>query len=784
MKKIIITLAAVAAAFTTASCSKEPFVEQEENTALGNCIITASTESNLTKTSLYGNDTDGYEVVWSEGDTFKLRGETFTLIKGAGTTSGTFQGYVSPLNGAATAYYPASYDGSNWPTEQTYTKDNITGSPMKADVRCWKGEIDGGKIEFKNVGGILRLTVKGSEKIKSIKVFADGLKDITLNCGDGVALDGMNGTVFHIAMPEGKYSGVSIMFTSVSDDCIIKTLKADTQLVINPSEITTASFKVSTAPNGALPGSFSVAEGKQVYFSKGNLWTNYEKDRDAEAFHFESNQWGYREEFTFTHISHFCWSQDYRGAISGGLNSDHTLFCDESHKVSVDGSEQIYYVLSEEEWEYLFDGRTMVNGKDSYTPGITYGGKRGVVLYPDDYNGPTLNPNTEYTDETFPIDCVFLPAAGYRESNDIHDDHIGYYWTSSPNIEHDVFSGYAFYVPFDGLDVLLGRQEKCSRGYSLRLVANASSSPAPTFTVTFDINGKTGMAPADITGVQYHSTINEPEKPTDKNCLFDGWYRESSCTNKWDFEKDAVTKDITLYANWIELPDGVLSGMFTVADGKQVHFSQGNLYYDGSFKFESKQYEFHGYDTGVAWGLFGWSTSATNYGKKTSIKNSDYSGDFVEWGSQIDGTWHTLTCDEWTYLFSTRADADKKYGCAKVGGKEGLIILPDEFTDPMKNGGSNAFAPGTATGYNANVYGVGGNWESMEAAGAVFLPAAGRRSGESIMYVGDYGFYWSSSASGTDNAYYVEFSGSSVKPAVASNRFFGCSVRLVTNVTE
>ena len=145
MKKIIIAMAALAAVFTMASCNKEQLVEQEENTALGNCIITASTENNLTKTSLEGDDENGYEVVWSEDDTFNLGGNTFTLIDGAGTTSGTFQGNVPGTNGFKTAFYPASYDGSNWPTKQTYTKGNITGSPMKADVYCMRGEISGEK---------------------------------------------------------------------------------------------------------------------------------------------------------------------------------------------------------------------------------------------------------------------------------------------------------------------------------------------------------------------------------------------------------------------------------------------------------------------------------------------------------------------------------------------------------------------------------------------------------------------------------------------------------------
>ena len=62
MKKIIIALAAIAAVFTMVSCSKDQPAPTEGNG------ITASTENILTKTSLSGNDTDGYKVYWSEGD--------------------------------------------------------------------------------------------------------------------------------------------------------------------------------------------------------------------------------------------------------------------------------------------------------------------------------------------------------------------------------------------------------------------------------------------------------------------------------------------------------------------------------------------------------------------------------------------------------------------------------------------------------------------------------------------------------------------------------------------
>ena len=68
MKTIIITMAAIAATITMASCNKEQPVSPNEDPTVGKSVITASIDNNLTKTALKDNDNDGYKVVWSKGD--------------------------------------------------------------------------------------------------------------------------------------------------------------------------------------------------------------------------------------------------------------------------------------------------------------------------------------------------------------------------------------------------------------------------------------------------------------------------------------------------------------------------------------------------------------------------------------------------------------------------------------------------------------------------------------------------------------------------------------------
>lgn len=55
--------------------------------------------------------------------------------------------------------------------------------------------------------------------------------------------------------------------------------------------------------------------------------------------------------------------------------------------------------------------------------------------------------------------------------------------------------------------------------------------------------------PKDIT-VEYGSTTDEPKFTATDNWIFDGWYTDKECTQKFDFNT-AITRDVTLYGKWI-----------------------------------------------------------------------------------------------------------------------------------------------------------------------------------------------------------------------------------------
>lgn len=70
------------------------------------------------------------------------------------------------------------------------------------------------------------------------------------------------------------------------------------------------------------------------------------------------------------------------------------------------------------------------------------------------------------------------------------------------------------------------------------------------YTVTFDANGKDAEVPASQRVKQGHLAIEPSAKPMCAGFTFAGWYKDAACTQAWDFAKDVVTADVTLYAKW------------------------------------------------------------------------------------------------------------------------------------------------------------------------------------------------------------------------------------------
>lgn len=254
---------------------------------------------------------------------------------------------------------------------------------------------------------------------------------------------------------------------------------------------------------------------------------------------------------------------------------------------------------------------------------------------------------------------------------------------------------------------------------------------------------------------------------------------------------------------------GALAGKFSVSSTKQVYFSKGNLqatttnsWSTWTFSFMEHQYstvetanqnvgDYYSSQNTVS--LFGWGTSGQNHGANayqpysTNFDNSNYyaygnasknlydDGGTADWGYTMGSGWRTLTIAEWAYLFSTRTNASSKWALATVAGVKGLVILPDTWFLPD----GCTFTATITSGWTTNSYNVD-KWCLMEAAGAVFLPAAGYRYGVEARQVGtNAGYYWSSSVSSGSAASNLTFYDEDLNPGDVKDKYYGLSVRLV-----
>ena len=520
---------------------------------------------------------------------------------------------------------------------------------------------------------------------------------------------------------------------------------------------------------------FSVSDTKKVHFSRGNLQYNAAQNKWRFALRQYSYACGDNNNISETYdgwIDLFGWgtsgwysvgtteyqpwatSEDYGNYTRGPVgespydltdsyaNADWGVY----NKITNGGNKAGQWrTLTKSEWSYL------VNRQDRCGKATIDGIFKGLIILPDEWNTPnglsfTSGRATDYTANTYTIaewqkmessGAVFLPAAGSRVGTSWQTHGNGLYWSTTfdresstdPNEQSD-----GYYLRFTSTMVGTTANEITS-GISVRLVADENPNVSKAF---------------DLEGASYKT--------------------------------------------------------FSVADGRTVHFSKGNLRYNAAtntWAFASKQYlcigeansniseSYNGWIDLFGWGTSGWSESgATAFQPwSTSTTIEDYyvggsqtntlTGDYAQadWGvynkitngGNKAGKWRTMTYDEWNYLIGRSG----KYGLATIGGNYvGLVLLPDDWTLPS----GVTFTAGYGSGYTTNTY-TTNQWQKMEAAGAIFLPAAGRRS-PSIYGVGTKGCYWSSSCPSGGNVFSMEFDSGDVN-TYGNFRYSGYSVRLV-----
>lgn len=266
------------------------------------------------------------------------------------------------------------------------------------------------------------------------------------------------------------------------------------------------------------------------------------------------------------------------------------------------------------------------------------------------------------------------------------------------------------------------------------------------------------------------------------------------------FAKDINTIDSIIFVEAeptsIIDKNGVLKGEFSIGVNKKVRFTRGNLQYQAStgiWRFAEHQFDYVGNSsignvynedsiksnnnkisaTYNGWiDLFGWGASGYSGSRpyesvfNTSLYGNpgtnyiDLTNTNYDWGSYCvisnggnqAGLWHTLDTEEWKYLFHTRGNANYLRGFACIDGHCGYVLLPDNWAGVT----SPSFTPNVAN-YTTNVYTLS-EWEVLENAGAVFLPAAGARWETETSSANSICYYWSATANVSASADRVKLS--------------------------
>ena len=335
-----------------------------------------------------------------------------------------------------------------------------------------KCTMTGGKVNIsRNTVG--RLTLTG-EKFEILPVESVGLDKSTAELHVGE-----NATLVATVLPVNA-SDKSVSWTSSNPD--VATVDATgkvTAVAVGTATITvtttdggktaTCTVTVKAAlPADALPGEFSVSATKKVHFSKGNLWADGDN-----ALHFEASQNAFNSSYESSHVSHFTWSSTVAAAVGTSISGSN-LFCDEANKQSIDGSDKIYYALSQDEWTYLFYNHS--------TKWATVNGVGGFVIAPDDFVGTLEETYANDTELADAGNLVFLPAAGLREGPNVNDVGGGSYWSSTASD-----GGLAYYVYFkSSYDIPYIIEQPASIGFSVRLIIDAPADTKGTAMATIN----------------------------------------------------------------------------------------------------------------------------------------------------------------------------------------------------------------------------------------------------------------------------------------------------------
>ena len=134
------------------------------------------------------------------------------------------------------------------------------------------------------------------------------------------------------------------------------------------------------------------------------------------------------------------------------------------------------------------------------------------------------------------------------------------------------------------------------------------------FEVKFNAQG--GKPDPDTQYIENNGMVTRPPDPAKLGHIFGGWYKDAACSNgqKWDFDANTVTGNMTLYAQWtemnytvtyrVEIVDGEAGGTIEVGSGSPTTSSTVSVMHGDSITFTADP-------TNTDWEVAEWSSNVT-----------------------------------------------------------------------------------------------------------------------------------------------------------------------------
>ncbi len=786
-----------------ASCQKEELKSVNPNPETpGGLVFTATLENaDATKTTI-GKIEGGYKVKWESTDSISVNGVIYKAQPDAtypaqATFTKMREGDPDP-KAPYTVYYPASvYDSTAkkavLPKTQIFKAEgNIAGIlPMYAEGSDLT-------LQFKNLCGLLKFNLKGTETVRHITVSdtskalcgefnvtdnaavltTDTGRILSLDCGEGgVTLDASTGHDFYVALPAGNYEHLAIEYTTTGGANVCR-MKANTTATIERNKVyafdqtpvfSAADYLCFTCTGGNVAIGMTKKNSKTMnapdisllYYTDRTGWQDFKigvgNGSDSTSIALTSGEKVYFRAKA---------SNDSLAASSSAYNYFTTTATDNG-KVDVsgnimtllDGDNPGTTLAHANTFTYLFKNCTSIQNASGLSLPAT---SLASYCYSNMFNGCTaLTTAPALPATSLAMHCYFRMFKGCTSLE------------TAPTLPATTMAGSCYSGMFFGCTGLtqapaLSATTLASSCYDGMFTGCTSLTEAPVLNVTelkstcynCMFQGCTALttAPAlpatTLETYCYAQMFQNCSKLTSVTMLATD-VQAKGCLNSWldNAGTDESVTSRTVYiakgmgSEGLQIPTSwtkveILPGVFSVSADKKVRFSKGNLYWNGSvWHLETNQYDCppstdDEWDENHVGHLFWTKTAAASYAASYSDGTCTASDKFFCDGSDAA---HTLTVDGQGGLYALSKDE----WIYLINTRTNASTLMKKGVKVAEISNCMIIAPDGYTGTIAASYDYAA-WSVAESQGLVCLPAAGCRSGSYVDDVGYRGYYWSS----------------------------------------